>query len=539
VFSAAQEVGRDARRVVRELFDLDGDDREFATAADYLERFRALDAGLARCPHAENTEEWIAAVKGSLTIPLAVKERVAEVAASLSKIHYEGILEVLTDGLRQWSMLYPEQVVSIVSHSVRDGRFFPDCPDSKLAYTQLLAAFGEQPIPLCLGLDLFAKFHGDVWLEKGYRKAIELDSKLAAPWTGLGNLFQSHLQRYDEAEAAYRKAIELDGKFAHPWNGLGILLQLHLKRYDEAEAAYRKAIELDGKFAAPWVGLGALSQFQLQHYNEAEAAYRQAFALGEESAVWWKVMGDLLQINLQRYDEAEVAYRKAIELDGKNAYSWHGLGNLLQDHLKRYADAETAYRKAIELDGKFADSWNGLGRLLQDHLKRYDEAEAAYRQAIELDSDDLYPVANLARLLVVTGQPEAAASHYRRVAAMVATGEASAGFGLELVLQAQLWLGNSDAASQALEVLASQAAEGESRAFFLLREQAGECHQLGIGLALAGLMEQGIYADFLKPISLALRATGADGKELLAEAPPEVAILAAEICAEIERYGGA
>ena len=350
--------------------------------------------------------------------------------------------------------------------------------------------------------------------EAACRKAIELDPRSAHPWNGLGKLLQDHLARYDEAEAAYRKAIELDPKFAYPWNGLGNLLQRHLARYDEAEAAYRKAIELDPKFAHPRNGLGNLLKSHLAHYDEAEAAYRKAIELDPRLAYPWNGLGNLLQDHLARYDEAEAAYRKAIELDPRLAQPWNSLGNLLQNHLARYDEAEAAYRKAIELEAKSAAPWNGLGNLLQDHRARYDEAEAAYRRAIELDPKHPYPQANLARLLAVRGERESAAAVFRTTLEMTGKGDDA------LRLQANLWLGNRDAAAVALLALAGEAsAVPRGLAFQRIAEQCFECQQLGLGTALAQLMDDNNYRQFLLPFALALRVVNGDDAALAAVAP--------------------
>ena len=289
---------------------------------------------------------------------------------------------------------------------------------------------------------------------------------------------------------------------AAPWNNLGDLLKDHLKRYDEAEVAYRKAINLDAGNARPWNGLGSL-----------------------------------LQEHLNRYEEAEAAYRKAIELDAESTWPWNNLGNLLQNHLNRYEEAEGAFRKAIELDPGNAWAWNGLGNLLLDHLKRYGEAEVAFRKATELDPTDPYPRANLARIMAVQGKSDEATTLYRQTLALAEAKRAEDGGGgcEELLLQSHLWLGNRGDASQFLERLASRAAEGDESAFFRLKEQAWECSQIGRWAALADLMGQSAYAEFLKPFALALRAVEGAGEDALGAAAPEMASLAREVWAEIRQ----
>ncbi len=317
VFSAAQRIACDTTRAIHELFDFEGEDKEFATADDYLKRFNSLDAQLARCPHAKNEEEWIAAVKSSIILNLSDKELIAEVAANIEKSLYNSTFNLLK---KQESYLPLP-----IQQAVLEGRFFPDCPDSKLAYTQLVAAFSDDPETFHLALHLMRNPLQDFWLEKAY-------------------------------------------------------------------------------------------------CNETE-----------------------------------------------------------------------------------------------------------------FFPDDPYIIADLARLQAANGKTKLATTNYRKVASLAAN--FSEDIGNELLLQSQLWLQNQDAARQALETLAKRAAEGDKFAFLDLKEQALKCHQIGKGMLLAQLMMDSSYADFLKPISLALRAAGDEGKDIFAEAPPEVVLMAEEVYAEIMRRG--
>jgi hypothetical protein len=212
---------------------------------------------------------------------------------------------------------------------------------------------------------------------------------------------------------------------------------------------------------------------------------------------------------------------------------WNNLGKLLQAHLERYVEAEAAYRKAIELDEKSAVPWNGLGNLLQDHLQRYSEAETAYQTAMQLDRDDPYAIANLARLLALLGRTDEAARCYRDALDRISMASRSHS---DLELQAQLWLGKREEACVALEELAAPASEGARLQFDLLVEQAAECHQIGLGPALAGLMEESPYADFLKPLSLALRVAAGADDGVLASEPPEIATMAEAVLVKIRKY---
>jgi tetratricopeptide (TPR) repeat protein len=240
-------------------------------------------------------------------------------------------------------------------------------------------------------------------------------------------------------------------------------------------------------------------------------------------AIPWNGLGNLLQDHLRRYDEAEVAYRKAIALDEKYAYPWNGLGSLLQDHLQRYDEAEVAYRKAIALNEKFAYPWNGLGNLLQDHLQRYDEAEAAYRKAIALDEKSAYPHANLGNLYSFLRRVDNAKAEYRQALRLADNEEDP-----HLLLQAHLYLGNRDEAMIALNAMIAG-----RRDIYRLREQLCECHRIGLGAALAELIEESEYADLLVPYSLALRVAEAGDRRLFNSASVEIATLAKEVFAEV------
>ncbi|KJV06044.1 tetratricopeptide repeat protein [Methylocucumis oryzae] len=197
---------------------------------------------------------------------------------------------------------------------------------------------------------------------------------------------------------------------------------------------------------------------------------------------------------------------------------------------RRYDEAEQAYRKAIALDINWNYPWNNLGNLLQDHLDRYDEAEQAYRQAEQLDHYNPYPFANHARLAVKQQAPEKARMLYRTVAELAqAQGQYE-----NLLLQAQLYLGNRDAARLALAQVAQHAQQGEQQALFRLKEQVRELSAMGLGLALAELMQQSSYADFLAPFSLALRAT--EQPDALDGSAQEIKCMALEVLADITTF---
>jgi tetratricopeptide (TPR) repeat protein len=421
VHKLAAEQKQALNSIVPGLFDLDGDDHHFKTAEDYLQRFEALDERLARCPHAlseEDKKAWIKAIKQSTQLNLSQKEQIAAMAESLKADQYAEVIQILSGEVEAINDELGRENAECILTAVAQGRFFPDCPNSELAYRQIIAEFGDNARIIGWCSELLRFGHQDVWLEKIYRRLIELDSKTAWPWNNLGNVLLLYLNRYPEAEEAYRQAIALDPEDAVAWNNLGNVLQIHLNLYPKAEEAYLQAIELDSKYVNAWNGLGYLLHHRLNRYPEAEEAYRQAITLDSNYILSWNNLGDLLQDHLNRYAEAEEAYRQAITLDPKNAIPLNNLGNLLKNHLNRYSEAEEAYRQAIALDPKYARPWINLGNLLQDHLNRYAEAEEAYRQAITLDPKNAIPLNNLGNLLQdrLNRYPEAEEAYRQAIA---------------------------------------------------------------------------------------------------------------------------
>ncbi|MBV5323042.1 MAG: tetratricopeptide repeat protein [Ilumatobacteraceae bacterium] len=408
------------RSQLAELFDLEGADADFKGADDYLRRLAELPARLRHSPHSATEEEqtlWVEAVLGSIKLSLAEKESMAKSAAGLSRSQYDELLKVFGEERRELEKRFGAVAVQAVRTAVLSQDFFPDMPDSHLAYEQIQARFADEREALLLVSEQFYNRHKDEWCYKAQmlaQAAWPQDAEIAFRCTWL---LHEKLWRYEEAETAYRQAIALDEKYAYPWNGLGYLL----------------------------------------HYN------------------------------LGRYEEAEAAYRKAIALDEKNAYPWNSLGNLLADH-----------------------------------LGRYEEAEAAYRQAIALDEKEAYPLANLARLLARLGRHAEAELFYRETVSQ-ATKENQ-----ELILQAHLFLSNRQLAMDALQALATAAQGGDQRAFFRIKEQVWECHELGQGERLADWMAESEAAGFLAPFIQALYIL-ADAKGKLRDLPLESQQMADEI----------
>ena len=157
---------------------------------------------------------------------------------------------------------------------------------------------------------------------------------------------------------------------------------------------------------------------------------------------------------------------------------------------------------------------------------RAEELEGAIGERIEPGNP--YAWDQQGRLLVGSGRYDEASALYRRsVDAMAGQGLEVSENGSPLLLQAHLWLGNSDLALQHLDRLVKTASAGPSTgskaAFAMIRVQVFECHQMGIGIRLAELMARSELADFLLPYQLALHAAaGSDGPMMNAAAEIQV-----------------
>ena len=386
--------------VFGELYELDGEDANYSSPNDYLERLESLRNALklATIPETEQ-QTWVHEVSGALHLTLAEKEALAAdcANASIQKIA-ETRLE-LAERRAKLIAAFDRESIERVEAASAVGQFFPDCPDAKLASTQMLACFESHPTAFVVALRCLVNRCSGPDVETPCKKAIELAPSSAQAWDCLGDLLSESTSRSVEAETAYRKAIKLAPDWATPWRDLGMLLSSNPNRLEEAELAYRKAIELDQNSAASWGVFGALLDYRSNRYEEAVVAYRKAIELDSKWVATWVVLADLLAYKLNRNEEAEAAYRTAIELDPKSERSWGSLGDLLAYKLNRNEEAETAYRTAIELDPKSVAPWRALGSLLSERLNRPDEAKAVWRKVIELDPNQAMPWIILGDLL--------------------------------------------------------------------------------------------------------------------------------------------
>ncbi|MGH8477021.1 MAG: MarR family transcriptional regulator [Methylococcales bacterium] len=227
---------------------------------------------------------------------------------------------------------------------------------------------------------------------------------------------------------------------------------------------------------------------------------------------WYETYGRVYKATLEGAffpdcPDVELAYRQILAAVGDDAEAVTFCTVLLAN-----SHPDGWMKRACQLVPEDAKFWLRLGYRMEDHLGRYVDAEAAYRKAIELDPQFAYATADLARLLAQTGQKPAADEAYRKAVQLAGTAaESKTGVAyFELLLQVHIWLENPDSARLALDRMAQAASAGDANAMFRLKEQARECHTIGLGLALSDLIAASPHADFLRPLELALRAAHGD-----------------------------
>jgi tetratricopeptide (TPR) repeat protein len=272
----------------------------------------------------------------------------------------------------------------------------------------------------------------------------------------------------------------------------------------------------------------------LRRFEEAEKTYRALIKIDPKNTQAWTSLGHLLSDHLACFSEAQTAYLKAIELGPTSTGAWFGLTKLRAIHLSSPSDAETACRKAIEVNPKNSGALFALGVLLMCRHSHYDEAEITVRRAMEINPTIPSPFQTFGRLYALQGHTDAASRAYRDALAVPQNLRTYDSEPAEIELEANLWLNNQDSALHALDQLAERALKGHNKAFYALRAQASECASIGLGLALAELMEKSAWANYLEPFSIALRATTGD-KAALTDAPAETRVVAEDILREIEK----
>ena len=265
---------QDCRARLHEFFDFNVEDRDFKDAADYRQRLRALPEQLRRCPHVKTEEEkqqWVDAVMGATHLSLAEKEQIAQETPTMDQGLFKQTQETLTKSKNTLEESMGKSNAEILYQTILNHDFFPDCPDSKLAYDQIRTCFNQHPIALLVaGLLLIKTSHRDLWCLKTIEMLEAHFPELAYLSLWKGDLLQVYLSRPGEAEVAYRQAILLNENNSDAQFGLSLALFIQQKDLFTAEAALRKAIELENTKDIYWLALGFMLRHKKNNDTEAE-----------------------------------------------------------------------------------------------------------------------------------------------------------------------------------------------------------------------------------------------------------------------------
>jgi Tfp pilus assembly protein PilF/DNA-binding transcriptional ArsR family regulator len=364
-------VFRQARTVPQfgELFELAGADQEYLGADDYLRRFDALDQPLRKAPiPANQLDAWVKEVKSSLFHSLDEKEEIAQRCGAMDVDGVAAIRETLAKRKNNLVDDFGMEIVDQVEAEVAQGSFFPDCPEAKLALTQIEDCFETAPEAFVLANSLMIKSYfasgkkHDVYAELACKKAIDLAPKNANAWIRYGWVLEADIDRHAEAESAFRTAIRLDPKQDFAWVHLGMLLESTRDRLSDAEAAYRNALALDSENSFAWGQLTSLLSEQPTRWHDAEKALRDAINALPDATYFRTLLGDLLSEKLKRFDDAERAYRSALAADESHVDSLQQLAKLLVKQGRR-DEATMLYSQLITAADEVGDAAQ-----LQAHL---------------------------------------------------------------------------------------------------------------------------------------------------------------------------
>ena len=221
------------------------------------------------------------------------------------------------------------------------------------------------------------------------RRAVGADANDAQAHNRLGIALSLRGVRNAETETEFRRAIELDPKLAVANLYLAQLAQSQGKR-GESEQYYTRAGELAQ--GAQTLTLIAETLADQQRWEQAEQVARRALAEDERNPGALFVLGRAL-LALQRFADAEPVLQKAVAVSPRSFAPHHALGSVYL-RLNRPQDAEAAFGKAAaiantaekkQLAGAFG--FGGVGDAYAK-LGQTKDALRAYERALVLDPEN-------------------------------------------------------------------------------------------------------------------------------------------------------
>jgi tetratricopeptide (TPR) repeat protein/TolB-like protein/predicted Ser/Thr protein kinase len=252
-----------------------------------------------------------------------------------------------------------------------------------------------------------------------FRKALEVDSKYALAYAGIGQAYwRKHeltgAQAWVEpARAACEGALALGSNLAEPHACLGMVLN-GTGEYEKGASEFTIAVNLEPTNDASYAGL-ATAYERLARLEDAERTYRRAIELRPH---YWAVYNALgaYYYRLGRFDDALAMFQQVVSLapDSFRGYSSLGAVYFMQD---RPTEAIASFEHSLQIRPNYAAASN-LGTLYyyQGEFRRSAEA---LRRALSLEQGSYQVWGNLAGALDAAGDPQGAASAFRRARELV------------------------------------------------------------------------------------------------------------------------
>jgi tetratricopeptide (TPR) repeat protein len=182
---------------------------------------------------------------------------------------------------------------------------------AELAYRQVLEAHPRNAQALhLLGLVAFQAGKPEV-AANCLETAIKCDMFQATYWADLAEIYRA-LERIPEAVAAYRKALEMNPKMADAWTHFGTLLEA-TGEVEEGLDCYRKALQIDPDYAGAHAFLGVAMQ-QQGRLDEAQESLERAARLAPENPEIYLQLGRCLQAQ-SKWLDAIACYQNVRRLD--------------------------------------------------------------------------------------------------------------------------------------------------------------------------------------------------------------------------------
>jgi tetratricopeptide (TPR) repeat protein len=247
-----------------------------------------------------------------------------------------------------------------------------------------------------------------------FTKAIELDSRFALPYAGLGGaLWLKYEASHDTAlvtqvRSACAQALALDPAAASSHICLGTVA-LGTGAFADAAHEFQAALDREPTSDEAYLGL-ARAQSRGGNAEAVEATYKRAIALRPE---YWAthIWLGLFYRERGRYADAAQAYEAALRLTPDNARVYYILGSLYLT-VGRYDDAIAACRRSAALQPSIPAYGNWGAALAR--LRRFTEAVDVYGRAQNLGPEDYRIVGNLARAYYWSGRRTEARASYER-----------------------------------------------------------------------------------------------------------------------------